>query len=319
MKKLAVFLVLVMMVVAVTGCGSDKPVLKVYNAGEYIEASVRSILSQSFKDIELIVINDGSKDNTLEVMQQLAQKDEKVKYLSFSRNFGKEAAMFAGLEASKGDCVLVMDCDLQHPPEVIPEMYQKWQAGAEIVEGRKSSRGKESAAYGLFAKLFNGIIKSTSGIDMLDSSDFKLLDRKAASAILNMPERVTFFRAMSAWVGFKTETVMFDVRDREFGERKWSTKSLIRYAISSLASYTNLPLVLPLYVGILVCLLSAAFGVLDLCGVHILSVGVCLICLLCGVILCFMGVFGYYLYRIFDEVRLRPRYIVSHTCGGKND
>lgn len=268
---------------------------------------------------ELIFVNDGSRDSTWQKILEANSLDPNVRGLSFSRNFGKEAAMFAGLEASKGDCVLVMDCDLQHPPEVIPEMYQKWQAGAEIVEGRKSSRGKESAAYGLFAKLFNGIIKSTSGIDMLDSSDFKLLDRKAASAILNMPERVTFFRAMSAWVGFKTETVMFDVRDREFGERKWSTKSLIRYAISSLASYTNLPLVLPLYVGILVCLLSAAFGVLDLCGVHILSVGVCLICLLCGVILCFMGVFGYYLYRIFDEVRLRPRYIVSHTCGGKND
>ncbi len=268
---------------------------------------------------ELIFVNDGSRDSTWQKILEANSLDPNVRGLSFSRNFGKEAAMFAGLEASKGDCVLVMDCDLQHPPEVILEMYQKWQAGAEIVEGRKSSRGKESAAYGLFAKLFNGIIKSTSGIDMLDSSDFKLLDRKAASAILNMPERVTFFRAMSAWVGFKTETVMFDVRDREFGERKWSTKSLIRYAISSLASYTNLPLVLPLYVGILVCLLSAAFGVLDLCGVHILSVGVCLICLLCGVILCFMGVFGYYLYRIFDEVRLRPRYIVSHTCGGKND
>ena len=268
---------------------------------------------------ELIFVNDGSRDSTWQKILEANSLDPNVRGLSFSRNFGKEAAMFAGLEASKGDCVLVMDCDLQHPPEVIPEMYQKWQAGAEIVEGRKSSRGKESAAYGLFAKLFNGIIKSTSGIDMLDSSDFKLLDRKAASAILNMPERVTFFRAMSAWVGFKTETVMFDVRDREFGERKWSTKSLIRYAISSLASYTNLPLVLPLYVGILVCLLSAAFGVLDLCGVHILSVGVCLICLLCGVILCFMGVFGYYLYRIFNEVRLRPRYIVSHTCGGKND
>lgn len=268
---------------------------------------------------ELIFVNDGSRDSTWQKILEANSLDPNVRGLSFSRNFGKEAAMFAGLEASKGDCVLVMDCDLQHPPEVIPEMYQKWQAGAEIVEGRKSSRGKESAAYGLFAKLFNGIIKSTSGIDMLDSSDFKLLDRKVASAILNMPERVTFFRAMSAWVGFKTETVMFDVRDREFGERKWSTKSLIRYAISSLASYTNLPLVFPLYVGILVCLLSAAFGVLDLCGVHILSVGVCLICLLCGVILCFMGVFGYYLYRIFDEVRLRPRYIVSHTCGGKND
>ncbi len=268
---------------------------------------------------ELIFVNDGSRDSTWQRILEVNSLDPNVRGLCFSRNFGKEAAMFAGLEAAKGDCVLVMDCDLQHPPEVIPEMYRKWQAGAEIVEGRKSSRGKESAAYGLFAKLFNGIIKGTSGIDMLDSSDFKLLDRKAVDAILDMPERVTFFRAMSAWVGFKTEAVIFDVRDREFGERKWSTKALIKYAVSSLASYTNLPLVLPLYVGLLVCLLSVVFGVLDLCGLHILSRGICLICLLCGVILCFMGVFGYYLYRIFDEVRLRPRYIVSHTCGGKND
>ncbi len=268
---------------------------------------------------ELIFIDDGSRDDTWQRIIDANNADKNVRGLSFSRNFGKEAAMFAGLEAAEGDCVLIMDCDLQHPPKVIPEMYKKWQSGAEIIEGKKSSRGEESAVYGSFAKLFNGIIKRTSGIDMLDSSDFKLLDRKAVEAILSMPERLTFFRAMSKWVGFKTETVMFDVQEREFGERKWSTKSLIKYAVNSLASYTNLPLILPLYLGILVCIIAVVFGVLSLCGINLLSLGVCVVLLILGIILGFMGVFGYYLYRIFDEVRLRPRYIVSQKIGGLND
>ncbi len=277
------------------------------------------LLKSKSIDYELIFVNDGSRDTTWEKILEANRLDGNVRGLGFSRNFGKEAAMFAGLEASRGDCVLIMDCDLQHPPAVIPEMYDKWLSGAEIVEGKKSSRGKESAVYGSFAKLFNSIIKKTSGIDMLDSSDFKLLDRKAVDAILSMPERLTFFRAMSKWVGFKTETVMFHVQEREFGERKWSSKALVKYAVNSLASYTNLPLILPLYLGILVCVIAAVFGILDLCGIHLLSIGVAALMLIGGIILSFMGVFGYYLYRIFDEVRLRPRYIISRTVGGSND
>ncbi len=297
-------------------------ILPSYNEEDNILNTARvlgELLTAEGIDGELIFVNDGSRDSTWQRIAEANASDERVKGICFSRNFGKEAAMFAGLEAAKGDCVLIMDCDLQHPPAVIPEMYRLWRKGAEIVEGKKASRGTESAVYGSFAKLFNGIIKSTSGIDMLDSSDFKLLDRKAVDAILTMPERFTFFRAMSKWVGFKTETVMFEVQDREFGERKWSTKALIKYAINSLASYTNLPLVLPLYVGIFVCILAVLLGVLSLCGLPVISLGNGIVLLALGVVLCFMGVFGYYLYRIFDEVRLRPRFIVSHKIGGKND
>lgn len=280
---------------------------------------LKNILTEENIPYELIFVDDGSRDGTWQKILQAAERDSRVRGVSFSRNFGKESAVFAGLESAKGDCCLVMDCDLQHPPKVIPEMYKKWLGGAEIVEGRKASRGKESASYGLFAKLFNTLIKKSSGIDMLDTSDFKLLDKKAVNALLNMPERVTFFRAMSAWVGFKTETVMFDVADRAYGERKWSTKSLVKYAINSLASYTNLPLVFPIYLGMALSLAALVFIILEICSVISWGMGTCIVILALGMILCSLGVLGYYLYRVFDEVRLRPKYIISHTVGGNND
>lgn len=280
---------------------------------------LKNILTDNSIPYELIFVDDGSKDNTWDNIRKAHESDNNVRGVSFSRNFGKESAIFAGLESAKGDCCLVMDCDLQHPPKVIPEMYKKWLSGAEIVEGRKSSRGKESASYGLFAKLFNALIKKSSGIDMLDTSDFKLLDKKAVDALLNMPERVTFFRAMSAWVGFKTEAVMFDVADRAYGERKWSTKSLVKYAINSLASYTNLALVLPMYLGMALSFAALVLIILQICSVISWGVGTCIILLALGMILCSLGVLGYYLYRVFDEVRLRPKYIISHTVGGNND
>lgn len=280
---------------------------------------LKNILTENNIPYELIFVDDGSGDGTWRKILQAAERDSRVRGVSFSRNFGKESAIFAGLESAKGDCCLVMDCDLQHPPKVIPEMYKKWLSGAEIVEGRKASRGKESASYGLFAKLFNTLIKRSSGIDMLDTSDFKLLDKKAVDALLNMPERVTFFRAMSAWVGFKTETVMFDVADRAYGERKWSTKSLVKYAINSLASYTNLPLVLPIYLGMALSFAALVFIILEICSVISWGMGTCIVILALGMILCSLGVLGYYLYRVFDEVRLRPKYIIAHTVGGNND
>lgn len=270
---------------------------------------------------ELLFVDDGSRDATWQRICEASEKDANVRGLRFSRNFGKESAIFAGLEASKGDACLVMDCDLQHPPKTIIEMYKLWQEGAEVVEGKKSSRGKENAIYGGLSKLFYRLIKNTSGIDMLDASDFKLMDRRAVDALLAMPERVTFFRAMSAWVGFDSKTVYFDVEERAFGTRKWSTRSLIKYAVNNLSSYTNLPLVLPVFLGGLICLCALVLIVLNICGVPLgsLSLGINILMLIGGMILAFIGVIGYYLWRVFDETRNRPRYIIAKTVGGKND
>lgn len=157
----------------------------------------------------------GSKDGTFERIQECAAQNPRVRGAEFSRNFGKEAGIFAGLELTTGDAVIVMDCDLQHPPEVIPLMWEKWQQGAEIVEGIKSDRGRESWGYKLSAGLFYKIMSKLIKMDMNASSDFKLLDRKVVQVLLELPERNTFFRALTFWAGFKTETVEYEVQEAQ--------------------------------------------------------------------------------------------------------
>lgn len=172
---------------------------------------------------EIIFVDDGSKDNTWKKICEQAAQDDKIGGVSFSKNFGKESAIFAGLEQAKGECCVVIDCDLQHPPEKIIEMYQMWQKGFEVVEGVKEDRGKESVIHGMAAGLFYKIISSAVHIDMSRASDFKLLDRKVINILINMKESHAFFRALSSWVGFKTCQIEYCVREREVGTTKWST------------------------------------------------------------------------------------------------
>lgn len=297
-------------------------ILPSYNEEENI-LNTASVLEELFCEhgiaYELLFVDDGSRDGTWQKICEANEKDGNVRGLRFSRNFGKESAIFAGLEASKGDACVVMDCDLQHPPKTIIEMYKLWQGGKQVIEGKKSSRGKENALYGGLSKLFYKLIKKASGIDMLDASDFKLLDRKAVDALLAMPERVTFFRAMSSWVGFESANVYYDVDERAYGSRKWSTKGLIKYAISNLSSYTDLPLLIPAFIGTAVCFISAVLIVLNVCGVPLgsFSLSANVLLFVGGMILVSVGVLGYYLWRIFDETRNRPRYIIAKTVGGK--
>ena len=184
-------------------------VLPAYNEEQNI-ANTAHVLSAFLEeqgiDYELVFISDGSKDNTYAEILKAAAENPRIKGAQFSRNFGKEAGIFAGLELALGDAVIVMDCDLQHPPEAIPRMWEKWKAGAEIVEGIKSDRGKESLGYRLSAGLFYKIMSKLIKIDMNASSDFKLLDRKVVDVLLELPERNTFFRALTFWAGFRTET-----------------------------------------------------------------------------------------------------------------
>ena len=177
---------------------------------------VSKLLSENGIDYELVFVNDGSKDRTWDIISNLARNDEHIVGVNFSRNFGKESAIFAGLETAKGDACVLLDCDLQFPPEVIIEMYNIWKNNdVDIVEGRKNSRGKENPVYKFFSLWFYKMINKSSGLDMEAASDFKLLDRAVVDSLNAMPERLTFFRAMSSWVGYKTERVYFDVADRE--------------------------------------------------------------------------------------------------------
>ena len=266
---------------------------------------------------ELLFVNDGSSDKTWEEIQKAREKNESVRGISFSRNFGKEAAIFAGLGECKGDCAVVIDCDLQHPPEKILEMYALWQEGYEIVEGVKNSRGKESGAHKFAAKVFYNLISNAAGIDMENASDFKLLDRKAINALLNMTEKDAFFRALSSWVGFKSTQVTYDVRDREIGQTKWSTKALIRYAVTNITSFTSLPLQIVTFLGVVMFIFSLVMGIDALvnyfCGraVEGFTTVIILQCFTGSVLMISLGIIGYYISKIYAGIQDRPRYIIS--------
>ena len=239
-------------------------IIPAYNEDEMIKKTsetISGILDGENIDFELLFINDGSSDNTWKAITEEAARNKRVKGVCFSRNFGKESAVFAGIAEATGDCCVVLDCDLQHPPEKIVEMYRLWEQGYEIVEGVKTSRGKESAMHSFAAKSFYNIMSDAVGFDMSRASDYKLLDRKAMNVLLNMNEKNAFFRALSSWIGFKSTEVTYDVREREAGESKWSTRSLIKYAINNITSFTSAPLHLITISGWIVAILGLGFSV----------------------------------------------------------
>ena len=239
-------------------------VLPAYNEEQNIANTVKvlsEILEQNKIDYELVFISDGSRDGTYAEIVKAAADNPRVKGAEFSRNFGKEAGIFAGLELASGDAVIVMDCDLQHPPQLIPQMWKLWQDGVEVVEGVKSDRGKESLGYKLSAGLFYRIMSKLIKIDMSASSDFKLLDRKVVDVLLGLPERNTFFRALSFWAGFRTESLPYEVQERQFGKSKWSFWSLMKYAISNVTSFSTLPLQLVTVLGMISILFSVVLAI----------------------------------------------------------
>ena len=299
-------------------------VLPAYNEEKMIKkaaGTIGNILKNEEIDYEIVFVDDGSKDGTWREIESAGKEDEHVNGVRFSRNFGKESAMMAGLENADGDCVVVMDCDLQHPPETIVEMYRLWQQGYEVVEGVKRTRGRESIFHKMSAGLFYRMISKAVKIDMSHASDFKLLDRRAVEALLEMPERNAFFRALSSWIGFRSISVEFDVRDREIGESKWSTKSLIRYAISNIVSFSSAPMTVVTITGILGFLFAVILGIQTLVNyfsghaVEGFTTVILIILIMGSLILMGLGIIGYYIAKIYEEVKCRPRYIISKKTG----
>ena len=295
-------------------------VLPAYNEEKMIEKAgsvIGQILEEQKIPYEIVFVDDGSKDGTWSEIERTAQKDPHIAGVHFSRNFGKESAMLAGLANTKGDCCVVMDCDLQHPPETVVEMYRLWEQGYEVVEGVKHSRGKESLAHKASAGMFYKLISKAVGIDMSRASDFKLLDRKAVDALLDMPERNAFFRALSAWSGYKTTSVEFDVREREEGESKWSTKSLIRYAITNIVSFSSAPMQFVTGAGVFVFFLAVILGIQTLIhyftgnAVEGFTTVILLLLLIGSILMISLGIIGYYISKIYEEVKGRPRYLIS--------
>lgn len=279
---------------------------------------VSDVLESNKIDYEIVFVNDGSSDSTWEKMSELAQERDNICAVNFSRNFGKESAIFAGLEVAKGDACVLMDCDLQHPPETIIEMYNVWKNNdVDVVEGRKKDRGKENILYKGFSLLFYRVINKASGLDMAAASDFKLIDRKVVDALNRMPERLTFFRAMSSWVGFKTAKVYFEVAERAEGESKWSVRSLIRYAVNSITSFTSAPLQLVTVFGMITFIISIILGINTLYNkiwgnsAAGFSTVIILQLLTTSIIMFSLGIIGFYLSKIYEEIKNRPRYIIS--------
>ena len=302
-------------------------VIPSYNEEENIESTAKTIgdiLTDAGIDYELVFVSDGSKDNTFPIVKSLSEKDSRIRGLQFSRNFGKESAIFAGLSAARGDCVAVIDCDLQHPPQTLVQMYRLWEEGYEVVEGIKSSRGKESLIHKMFVGIFYGIMSALMKVDMNATSDFKLLDRKAVDALLSLNESNTFFRALSFWVGFKSTSVEYDVQERTKGKSKWSFAGLVKYAISNTTSFTTAPLRIIAVVGFIMVIFSLILGIETLV-VYFMNVAVegfttviLLLLLIGGCIMVSLGIIGHYLGRIYEEVKGRPRYIIREMTPDVN-
>ena len=299
-------------------------VIPAYNEEKLIGLAagrIGSILREAGIPYELIFVDDGSADRTWEEIGQAAQSDECVRGVSFSRNFGKEAAIFAGLEAAKGDCCAVIDCDLQHPPEKLPEMYALWQQGWEVVNGVKADRGRESGLHTFAANTFYRMMSRAVRIDMASSSDFKLMDRRVVAALLGLGERKTFFRALTGWVGFRSINVEFSVADRAEGTSHWSTLSLFRYAFSNIASYSSAPMQIVTVLGVLTLILSLVLGVQTLIRWALghaadgFTTVIILLLLIGSILMISLGIIGYYIAELFIEVKARPRYLVAKTCG----
>ena len=303
-------------------------ILPSYNEEENIFRAVErlsAVLAPENISWELVFVNDGSKDRTWEKIREAARENPHVAGVSFSRNFGKESAIMAGLACAKGDCCVVMDCDLQHPPETLPEMLRLWREGYEVVEGVKRSRGRESRLHAFFAGTFYRIMSSATKIDMSRASDFKLMDRKAVDAVLALPEKNAFFRALSSWVGFRTASVEFDVREREAGESKWSSRSLAGYAVRNIVSFSSAPLQFITVLGGIMLLLALVLGVQTLIryfsgtAVEGFTTVILLILVTGSLLMLSLGIVGYYLARIYEEIKGRPRYLISETISSRPD
>ena len=303
-------------------------VLPAYNEQDSVPLAADTICPLLEKEgirHEILFVNDGSRDSTWKAIQAQTARHPQVRGVCFSRNFGKEAAIFAGLAQAKGDCAVVLDCDLQHPPEKIVEMYRLWQQGYQVVEGVKVTRGKESPLHTLAAKTFYHFISSATKIDMSRASDFKLLDRRAVDVLVAMREKNAFFRALSSWIGFETTQVEFEVQPRAAGESKWSIRSLVRYAITNLAAFSTAPLQIVTFLGVLVFLCSLVLGGWSLWqkisgqALEGFTTVILLLLLIGSILMICLGIIGYYIAKIYEEIKDRPRFIISQECGGKQD
>ena len=274
-------------------------------------------------DHEILFVDD-STDDTPDIIEEVSKERPHVRLKHRTDEKGLATAVLLGFQLAEGDVLACMDADLQHPPETVVQMWDKWKNGAEVVEGIKSDRGRESLGYKLSAGLFYKIMSRLIRMDMSSSSDFKLLDRRVVDVLLALPERNTFFRALTFWAGFRTESVEYEVRERQFGKSKWSLWSLMKYAINNATSFSTLPLQLVTVFGVVSILGSVILFVQTLVryfmgnSVEGFTTVILLILIIGGFIMLSLGIIGHYIARIYEEVKGRPKYIISQVTENVN-
>jgi len=275
---------------------------------------------------EVLFVNDGSRDGTLEVLRSLHEHDKRVSFVDLSRNFGKECAMLAGFDYADGDCVVVMDADLQHPPSVIPEMLAKWEEGYDDVYARRLTRGKESWLRKRLSLAFYALLQRSAKYDMLPNvGDFRLLDHKCIATLRNLRENERYTKGLFAWIGFRKTSVDFEPAERVAGTSSWNLRALLGLAVEGLVSFSTLPLRLITSLGLIVSLLSFVYGAWIFAKTLIWGDPVAgyptlmlVILFLSGVQLLSLGIIGEYLGRIFIETKHRPTYVAREVVTYKN-
>ena len=287
--------------------------------------SIRSICTCALKtglSFHVIVVDDGSTDGTWSVLTSLVGEIPQLRAIRLSRNFGKEAAIAAGLDAAGGEATIIMDADLQHPPDLIPTMVRLWQTGSsEVVEAVKTHRGRETFIHTIIARLFYVSAKVLTGDDLQNASDYKLLDRRVVEAWRKFGERATFFRGLVSWLGFRRTQVPFYVPGRLHGHSRWSFASLTGLAMRAVTSFSSVPLQVVTGLGLLTLIIAVVVGLQALRlwyegrAVPGLTTVVLLQLILSGFLMLSLGIIGTYIARIYDEVKARPRYVVRETIG----
>lgn len=296
-------------------------VIPVYNEANVIAAHLREIVAQAKPseadyDIELLLVDDGSTDGTAQVLVDFCQAHPFARHIRFTRNFGKEAAIQAGLDYAQGDAVVVLDSDLQHPPVLIPRMVELWRGGATVVEAYKTDRGRESFSAGLLARGFYYVFGRIAELDLRNQSDYKLLDRAVVDQYRQLKERHRFFRGLVQWMNFPAVRIPFEVPERAGGATRWSHAALLRYALRGITAFSAAPLAFVSWCGLFTLIVGAVFGGIALIqkfqgnALDGFTTVILLQTFFSGALMLSLGIVGHYLARIYEEIKCRPGYVL---------
>ena len=297
-------------------------VVPLYNEELVITESykrLKAVMDSTKENYEIVFINDGSKDKTKDIAQNICKRDEKIKLLNFSRNFGHQAAITAGMEEAQGDAIIVIDADLQDPPEAMLLMIEKWKEGYEVVYGKRSKREGETFFKKFTAKAFYRLLKSMTCVDIpVDTGDFRLIDRKVCDALISLPEKNRYVRGLVSWVGYKQTSVEFVRQERFAGETKYTLKKMMKLAFDGITAFSYKPLVIASYfggatffIGAIMFLSVLIKDIVSSSNIVSISFLLSINLMMFGLMFCGMGIMGQYIGRILDESKQRPMYIVD--------